>query len=69
MCWVAGRAGTILLTVDGGVHWTKIDSPIAGDIGGIIAADALHATIWDTDRKNNFMTTDGGATWTRVANP
>jgi hypothetical protein len=69
VCWVAGRAGTILLTVDGGVHWTKIDSPIAGDIGGIIAADALHATIWDTDRKNNFMTTDGGATWTRVANP
>jgi hypothetical protein len=69
VCWVFGREGTILLTVDGGGHWAKINSPIAGDIGGIIAADALHATIWDTDRKNNFMTTDGGATWTRVANP
>ena len=69
VCWVFGRAGTILLTVDGGGHWTKINSPIAGDIGGIIAMDALHATIWDADKKNNFMTTDGGATWTRVANP
>ncbi len=69
VCWVFGRAGTILLTVDGGGHWTKIISPIAGDIGGLLAADAQHATIWDAGKKNNFVTADGGITWTRVANP
>ncbi len=69
VCWVFGRSGTLLQTVDGGGHWTKINSPIAGDIGGIIAVDAMHATIWDATKKNNFITTDGGATWKRVANP
>lgn len=69
VCWVFGRPGTIVLTVDGGGHWTKIDSPIAGDIGGLLAVDALHATIWDVAKKNNFVTADGGVTWTRVANP
>ena len=69
VCWVFGRSGTLLQTVDGGGHWTKLNSPIVGDIGGIISVDAMHATIWDTDKKNNFMTTDGGATWARVANP
>jgi hypothetical protein len=69
VCWVFGRAGTILQTVDGGGHWTKIVSPIAGDIGGILAADAQHATIWDAGKKNNFVTADGGATWTRIASP
>jgi hypothetical protein len=69
ICWVVGRGGTILQTVDGGGHWTKIISPIAGDLGGILAVDAQNATIWDTAKKNNFITADGGATWTRVANP
>src|SRR5271168_863960 len=69
VCWVFGRSGTLLQTVDGGGHWTKLNSPIADDIGGITAVDAIHATIWDTAKKNNFITTDGGATWIRVANP
>jgi len=69
VCWIVGRAGTILHTIDGGGHWTKIISPLTGDVGGILAADADHATIWDVAKKNNFITADGGAHWTRVANP
>jgi hypothetical protein len=69
VCWVFGHAGTILRTIDGGAHWTKIVSPIAGDVGGVLAADALRATVWDVGKKNNFVTADGGATWTRVVNP
>jgi len=69
VCWVFGHAGTILRTIDGGAHWTKIPAPIAGDVGGVLAADALHAMIWDVGKKNNFITADGGASWTRVANP
>jgi hypothetical protein len=69
VCWVFGRKGTILQTIDGGSHWAKVVSPISGDIGGILAADSQHATIWDAKRKNNFVTTDGGATWNPVTNP
>ena len=65
VCWVVGAAGTILLTADGGGHWTKLVSPLASDAGGILAVDALHATIWDATHGNTFVTADGGVTWTR----
>ncbi len=65
VCWLVGRAGTILRTTDGGGHWSKIVSPItAGDIDGIRAEDALHATIFGTGNNTRFATGDGGATWT-----
>ncbi|HME12261.1 MAG TPA: hypothetical protein VKF79_05345 [Candidatus Acidoferrum sp.] len=69
ICWVIGRSGTILRTIDGGGQWARIVSPIAGDVVGISAVDALHATVWDGGRKNSFVTVDGGVSWTRVANP
>lgn len=64
ICWVAGREGTILLTVDGGKHWRKTSSPIADDIGAIIATDAKHATVWDAEKRASYETSDGGVTWT-----
>lgn len=64
VCWLAGRAGTILRTTDGGGHWNKVVSPITGDVGGIRAEDALHATIFDAGNNTRFTTSDGGATWT-----
>jgi photosystem II stability/assembly factor-like uncharacterized protein len=65
VCWIVGAARTILLTVDGGGHWTKLVSPLASDAVGILAVDALHATIWDAAHGNTFVTADGGVTWTR----
>lgn len=68
VCWIVGRAGTILQTVDGGAHWSKLVSPLSTDLGGIHAADAQHATVWDVAKRNSFATADGGVTWTRVPN-
>jgi hypothetical protein len=67
ICWIVGSAGTILRSVDGGAHWKKIASPLAGEIAGISAMDALHATVWDADKKKMFVTADGGISWSAVA--
>ena len=59
-CWVVGRAGTILRTVDGG-HWEKVAAPISADLDSVNADDALNATISSGSRQ--FATADGGVTW------
>ena len=69
VCWIVGRVGAILLTTDGGAHWTLISSPLSEDLGGIRAADALHATIWNARNTKSFETSDSGLTWKRVPNP
>jgi hypothetical protein len=66
--WIVGKSGTILLSVDQGAHWKLVTSPITGDLGGVHAADALHATIWDEANRKSYSTNDGGATWTPAAN-
>lgn len=63
ICWVAGREGTILLTVDGGEHWRRVASPIRGDIGGITATDGKHAVVWDAGNGVKYETSDAGVTW------
>jgi hypothetical protein len=68
VCWIAGAAGTLLFTKDGGKHWTVIAIPIAGDLGGVRATDAKHASIWDLSNRVAYETSDGGATWKRSAN-
>lgn len=62
VCWVVGRAGTVLLTTDG-YHWSKLASPGTQDWIGVQAMDALHAVIWDFNRAHKFSTADGGQTW------
>ncbi len=69
VCWIVGRAGTILLTTDGGAHWSMSHSPLEEDWAGILALDALHATIWNVRHTKTFETADGGATWKPVLNP
>jgi photosystem II stability/assembly factor-like uncharacterized protein len=69
VCWIVGRAGAILLTTDGGAHWSVVKSPLTEDIGGVRASDALHATIWNARATKSFLTTDGGQTWTPVPRP
>jgi photosynthesis system II assembly factor YCF48-like protein len=68
VCWIAGRSGTLLLTKDRGRHWTRISTPIDGDLGGVRAADANHASIWDAAKRMSYQTSDGGATWKQAAN-
>jgi photosystem II stability/assembly factor-like uncharacterized protein len=63
VCWIVGRAGTILLTTDGGSHWAIIESPLAENLGGVRATDALHATIWNLGNTRIFETSDGGLNW------
>lgn len=68
VCWLAGKAGTLLLTTDRGGHWTRISAPITGDLGGVHAADAKHASIWDAANHVSYATSDGGAAWKQTVN-
>jgi hypothetical protein len=68
VCWIAGAAGTLLRTIDGGNHWEVVATPIAGDLGGVRATDAKHASIWDLANRVAYETADGGATWKPSAN-
>jgi hypothetical protein len=67
VCWVAGKAGTLVLTIDRGSHWARIGTPITADLGGVHAADAKHASIWDAANQISYETFDGGATWKQTS--
>src|ERR671916_2170070 len=69
VAWVAGSAGTILRTVDGGRSWQRVDPPGAAELQfrDIEAFDARHAvalTIGAGTDSRIYTTTDGGRTWT-----
>jgi len=68
VCWIAGKAGTLVLTTDRGGHWAAIATPITGDLGGVHAADAKHASIWDAAKQVSYETSDGGASWKQTGN-
>jgi hypothetical protein len=61
ICWIVGRAGTILRTLDG-FHWTKIGAPVGDDLVTVVANSATDATITDAAGLR-FATSDGGLTW------
>jgi hypothetical protein len=63
VCWLVGRAGTVLLSVDG-TTWQARSFPETADLVAVQAADARTATVTTSDGRR-FSTTDGGATWSR----
>ena len=66
VCWVVGKAGTVLLTTDRGKHWKQLTSPTKEDLGGVNAVDDKRASIWTVSHSKSFETNDGGATWAPV---
>jgi hypothetical protein len=63
VCWLVGTFGTVLLTTDGGIHWTKVTAPINLTIDRIEATDALHAVVTLQSSTVQFETFDAGQTW------
>jgi hypothetical protein len=63
ICWIAGRAGTVLLSVDGRT-WQPRPFPEAADLIAVSAADAKTAAVTTSDGRR-FSTTDAGLTWLR----
>lgn len=61
VCWVVGRAGTVLLTTDGR-KWQRLMFPVGADLAAIQATDARTAAVTATDGRR-FTTVDGGTTW------
>ena len=61
VCWVVGRAGTVLLTTDGR-KWQRLMFRAVADLVAIQATDARTATVTATDGRR-FTTVDGGTTW------
>jgi photosystem II stability/assembly factor-like uncharacterized protein len=61
ICWIVGRAGTILRTLDGD-HWLKINGAVSDDLSSVIADSATDATITAADGRR-FSTSNGGVTW------
>jgi hypothetical protein len=61
VCWIVGRAGTVLRTVDG-LHWEKINSPTSADLVSVSAPSADAAVVADRDA-HRYATLDGGQSW------
>jgi photosystem II stability/assembly factor-like uncharacterized protein len=71
VAWVAGAAGTILRTVDGGRHWQSVGPADAAglEFRDINAFDATHAvalTIGPGADSRLYATADGGHSWTET---
>ena len=63
--WFVGRAGAVLLTVDGRTV-TRVPFPETTDLTAVTATDA-HTAIVTTADGRRFRTDDGGKTWRRRA--
>jgi hypothetical protein len=68
VCWIVGRAGTVLLSTDGEA-WRRLDFRDATlDLVGVTARDAVTATVTAANGRT-YRTADAGRTWTLQENP
>jgi photosystem II stability/assembly factor-like uncharacterized protein len=68
VAWVAGSAGTILRTLDGGRSWASVGPAAAAalqfrDIEAVDARHAVALTIGEGEDSRIYTTSDGGTTW------
>jgi hypothetical protein len=61
ICWLAGPAGTIVLSTDGRT-WQRVAFPEPIDLTFVRASDAANASVTAVDGRS-FTTADGGRTW------
>lgn len=66
VCWIVGRAGTVLLSTDA-TTFRQVTKPADADLVSVRATDARSATVRTADGRT-FATTDGGVTWTPAKN-
>jgi photosystem II stability/assembly factor-like uncharacterized protein len=64
VCWLAGKAGAVMRSTDGGNTWTQVTAPDKADLVSITATDAQKATVETIDGRQ-LTTVDGGQTWHR----
>ena len=64
VCWVVGRTGTVILSLDGRT-WQRLPFPEPTDLTSVRALDGRTATVAGAGR-GSFRTSDGGQTWTRL---
>ena len=64
--WLAGEAGALYRSDDGGKSWRALASPYAGSWFGALALDA-ETVLAAGLRGRLFRSADGGESWTRVA--
>lgn len=63
--WAAGKNGTIICTVDGGVTWKAQDSGVAQNLHGVFFLDNKNG--WAAGEDTTLLKTrDGGATWIKL---
>ncbi|WAZ25345.1 oxidoreductase [Streptomyces cinnabarinus] len=69
--WLAGSAGTVLRTTDGGASWRNVSPPGAEelqfrDVEAFDARRAVALAIGEGEASRVYRTDDGGATWTEA---
>ena len=71
VAWASGAGGTVLRTVDGGEHWSKVDVPGAAeldfrDVHAFSDHVAVIMSAGPGDKSRVYRTVDGGRHWTQV---
>jgi photosystem II stability/assembly factor-like uncharacterized protein len=61
VCWLIGRAGVVLRSVDG-IHFDRVTFPEAVDLASVRSTGAAQAGVTTADGRV-FVTIDGGLTW------
>jgi len=61
VCWVVGRQGVVLRTING-ESFSRVTFPEITNLSAVTAADAQAATVTVSDGRA-FTTADGGVTW------